>query len=198
VTRVTALRKAGRASVEVEVDGKAWRKLPAEVALACSLRPGLELDRLRLRSLRRELRRVEALATAARLLRHRELGADRLDGELERRRVAPVQRREAVETLKRSGLVDDARLATARAGQLAARGYGDEAIRWRLTEAGLGESLVDDAVAALDPEASRARVLVDVEGATLRTLRLLARRGFSEETVESVVAIADVGGPALG
>jgi SOS response regulatory protein OraA/RecX len=188
----------GAAAVEVEVDGRTWRKLPTEVAVACSLRPGLELDRPRLRSLRRELRRVEALATAARLLRHRELVANRLDGELERRRVAPSQRRQAVETLKRSGLVDDARLATARAGQLATRGYGDEAIRWRLAQAGLDEALIDEALAALDPEDSRARELVEVEGASPRTLRLLARRGFSEETVESVGAIADMGGPALG
>lgn len=140
---------------------------------------------------------MEALATAARLLRHRELGAERLEAELERRGVAPAQRREAVDALKRSGLVDDARLAAARAEQLAARGYGDEAIRWRLAQQGLGEDLVDEAVAALDPERSRARRIVELEGASLRTLRLLARRGFSEETVESAGDVADLGGPAL-
>jgi SOS response regulatory protein OraA/RecX len=171
--------------------------LPAEVAVACSLRPGLELDRPLLRRVRTELRRIEALETAGRLLRHRDLGTERLDGELERRNIAPAQRREALAALQRSGVVDDERLVRWRAGHLAARGYGDEAIRWRLGQEGFGEELVDEAIARLDSESIRAGRLVEREGVSVRTLRLLAQRGFAAETVESVAAVADLGPSAL-
>ena len=60
---VTALR-ARRGRVEVEVDGSPWRTLPLEVVGRSGLLVGLELDRPRLRLVRRELRRAEALAAA--------------------------------------------------------------------------------------------------------------------------------------
>ncbi len=147
--------------------------------------------------MRGELRRVEAVATAGRLLRHRDLAADRLEGELGRRGVAPAQRREAVGALSRAGLVDDRRLATTRAAALAGRGYGDEAIRWRLTNEGIADELVEEALAALEPEQARASEILRRDGVSARTLRGLLRRGFSGETVESVAPIADLGGPAL-
>jgi SOS response regulatory protein OraA/RecX len=156
------------------------------VAVACRLRAGLELDRVALRRLRGELRRVEALAAAARVLRHRDLAAARVEDELERRGVPPAERRRALVALERAGLVDDRRVAATRATALAERGYGDEAIRWRLGEEGVPEELAGEAVAALEAEALRAERVLDRQGRSTRTLRLLARRGFGEDVLERV------------
>jgi hypothetical protein len=60
---VTALRER-RGHVAVELDGQAWRTVPLEVVVRAGLAVELELDRPRLRLLRRELRRAEALAAA--------------------------------------------------------------------------------------------------------------------------------------
>ena len=196
---ITALRKAGKTSIAVELDGGPWRKFPHAVVLTCGLRPGLELDRPRLRRLRTELRRFEALDLAGRLLRHRDLAAERLEGELARRRVAPTDRREAVATLERGGLLSDERMAVTRARSLADRGYGDEAIRWRLSHAGLSVEPIEEALTLLEPERNRALVVVEREGVSARTARLLVRRGFGADVVESACPIVAEGGEsALG
>jgi SOS response regulatory protein OraA/RecX len=194
VARITALRKAGKTTVAVELNGEPWRKLPHAVVLACRLRPGLELDRPRLRQLRTELRRFEALAVAGRLLRHRDLAATRLEGELAQRHVAPADRHEALGTLVRAGVVDDARLAAGQAQRLAERGYGDEAIRWRLFQAGLPEASIEEAVVSLDDESERAIAVVEREGVSPRTARLLVRRGFGEDVVETACPFVAEGG----
>src|SRR4051794_19625280 len=69
--RVTALRPARPGRVLVELDGEAWRTVSLEVAARSGLELGLELDRTRLRTLRRELRRAEALDAGARALARR-------------------------------------------------------------------------------------------------------------------------------
>jgi SOS response regulatory protein OraA/RecX len=192
VARVTALRKAGRASIAVELDGAPWRTLPDTAVLACGLDVGVELDRRRVRRLRTELRRTEARAVAGKLLRYRDLAAERLETELARRGVAPADRRETVGALRRVGILDDARLAMSRAHALAERGYGDAAIRWRLTAEGISEALAEEALSGLEPERVRAKNVVAREGASPRTARLLARRGFAEEAVEAAIpAVAD-------
>jgi SOS response regulatory protein OraA/RecX len=196
---ITALRKAGTNSVAGERHGTPWRRLPVAVVLACELQPGLELDRTRLRRLRAELRHCEALATAGRLLRHRDLAAERLESELARRQIAPAARREALGVLGRAGALDDSRLAAQRASALAERGYGDEAIRWRLVQAGLGEDRIDEALGALDSEPERARAVVEREGLSARTARLLVRRGFGQDAVETACPfVAEGGESALG
>lgn len=189
---VTAVRKAGATSVSVELDGEPWRKLPHEVVLACGLQPGLELDRARLRRLRAELRRVEALRIAGRLVRHRDLASQRLDRELARRRIAPIHRQDAVRALERAGIADDARIAAAGAEVLAQSGYGDEAICWRLGRRELPPQCIEEALATLEPEVVRARRVVEREGVSVRTVRLLARRGFGADAIEAVCsAVAD-------
>ena len=188
---VTALRAKGAASVDVEVDGAVWRRVPVEAAVAAGLAPGIVLDRRRLRRLRSELRRVEAVDAAARALRHRDLAASRLEHELARRGVAPRERRTTIEGLESAGLLDDRRLAHGEARRLAKRGYGDAAIRWRLEQAGLADEVVSEAVAALEREIERARKIVEAEGLSARTARMLSRRGFGEDAVESAAPVAD-------
>jgi SOS response regulatory protein OraA/RecX len=80
------------------------------------------------------------------------------------------------------------RFACARAEQLAARGYGDEWIRADLGSQGVAADVVDAALEALEPEAERVQREWGVLGGGMRAARTLARRGFSEETLEPLVA----------
>jgi SOS response regulatory protein OraA/RecX len=189
---VTALRAQGRGRVEVELDGMPWRTLPVEPVLSSGLRVGCELDRPRARRLRRELRRAEALSAAGRVLRARDLSEARLRERLERRGVGHEARSHAVETLARAGLVDDRRVARARAAALADRGYGDAAIRWRLETEGFASGQISDAVATLEPERERAAHIVRARGPGPATARRLARRGFGEDAVDAAVVADDL------
>lgn len=181
--RVTALRDARRGRVAVELDGSAWRTLPAEVVVRAGLSMGRELDRGGLRVVRRELRRSEALDVATRALASRDQSAARLRSRLDRHRISAATREEALAALERSGLVDDARFASLRAAALALRGYGDAAIADDLERQGIEQSVRDEALAGLEPETERARAVVKRRGGGSRTARYLAARGFEGEAV---------------
>lgn len=184
---VTALRDSRRGRVAVELDGAPWRVLPVDVVVRAGLAEGRSLDRTVLRVLRRELRRSEALHIAGRALRHRDLSRVRLAERLERASVTPAAAAESLAALEHAGLVDDRRVAWARAGSLAERGYGDEAIRHRLLAEGLGDALAEEALAGLEPETARAAHLIERRGPGPRTARYLAGRGFGEEAVEAAL-----------
>jgi regulatory protein len=185
--RVTGLleRRGGR--VAVEVDGEPWRTLPVDAAVRAELRVGVELDRPRLRVVRRELRRAEALAWAVRALRRRDLSVRGLDRRLEQAGLRGDERRAALATLERAGLLDDERFALARAESLAERDYGDEAIRWLLERDAVEPELAGRAVDALPAERERATAVAARRGPGGATAAFLARRGFAEDSVESAL-----------
>ena len=185
--RVTGLRELPRGRVAVELDGRHWRDLPVDAVVRTGIREGAELDRPRLRELARELRRAAALRTATRALRHRDLSRRQVAERLTRAGVAPTARREALRVLGETGVVDDRRLAAVRARALAARAFGDAAIRFRLSQLGLDDASIVAAAAELEPEADRARALAEARGRTAATARWLARRGFSADAVEAAV-----------
>jgi regulatory protein len=194
---VTALRAAGRERVAVELDGGPWRTIPLEAALRAGVATGVELDRPRLRALRRELRRSEAVARAARALRSRDRTVRELDDRLGRAGVRAPERAEALATLERVGLVDDERVAVSRAASLADRGRGDAAIRWELERAGVAPALVEQAVAALPPERERAARIVARAPSASKAAARLARQGFDPDAIEAAMAAsagADEGG----
>jgi regulatory protein len=143
---------------------------------------GTELDRARVRTLARALRRERALAHAARALRTRDRTSAELDARLERAGFSGDVRSDAREVLARAGLVDDDRFARKRAKALAERGRGDAAIRWELERRGLPPEAVEAAVAALEPEHERANRLGLGPAA-------LARRGFSDDVVAFVAEV---------
>lgn len=169
---ITALRERPRGRVDVELDGAPWRTLPADAVVRSGLLVGRMLDREAARTLARELRRAQALGTAVRALRHRDLSRRALEARIE----SPA-REEALDALERSGVLDDRRAASARASGLAERGWGDEAIRYRLEREGFAGEALEAALAGLDPEHERARVLA----AKGRSERWLAARGFAPE-----------------
>ena len=184
---VTGLRARPRKRVAVELDGVPWRTLPLEPVVRAGLAVGRELDRASARRLRRELRQAEALAVAGRSLRARDLSTRRLRDWLERASVSPAARDEAVNTLSRAGVVDDARFASARARALAERGYGDRAITADLERQGVPGELWSGALAELQPESERAGRVVQRRGRGTGTARFLAAKGFNEEALEAAL-----------
>lgn len=185
--RITALRSAGKGRVGVELDGAPWRTAPLEAVVRAGLAAGRELDREHARRFRRELKRVEASTAAARTIARRDLPARELEARLERRGVAPAERRATVERLERAGAVDDARFARARAATLASRGWGDAAILHDLEARGVGAETAAGAVEELEPETERAQAVAQNLGGGPKAARALARRGFGEDAIEAAV-----------
>jgi len=189
---VTALRERPRDRVEVHLDQRPWRIVPADAVVRAGLVVGRTLDRETARALARELRRSRALSDAVRVLRHRDVSRRRLDERLARRGARPEARADALATLEHAGLVDDARVAAMRAQTLADRGYGDAAIRFALEEEQLPPEAVEAGLAALEPERERVKTLLR-DPSDLKTLRRLAARGFAVETLEDVAGFANGG-----
>ena len=133
----------------------------------------------------------DAFKSALRALRHRDRTELEIDEHLSARGFSDAERERAIETLRRTGLVDDERFARARASSLADRGAGNALVRATLAEAGVELELVDEALAALEPEVTRARRIVASRGASPKTARYLYRKGFSEGVVATVVAEGD-------
>jgi regulatory protein len=133
----------------------------------------------------------DAIECALRALRHRDRTGFEIEEYLRTRSFADDDRSRAVETLRRTGLVDDERFARARASSLAERGAGNALIRARLAEAGVAHEFVDDALGAVEPEATRARRIVASRGVSPKTARYLYGKGFSEGVVRSVIAEGD-------
>jgi len=71
------------------------------------------------------------------------------------------------------------------------RGLADDAIRHALAEAGVADEQAEQALAGLDPESERARLLVGKLGATAKTLAALRRKGFTEDALESIGSFAE-------
>ena len=128
--------------------------------------------------------RPQALAVATRALAKRDFSADGLRERLAHAGVEPSEADEAVAALERAGLVSDERFARNRAQALAERGKGDAAIRFDLERQGVGAELVEESIAALEPERDRAERIVSRRGPGAKTARLLAARGFGHEHAE--------------
>jgi SOS response regulatory protein OraA/RecX len=149
---------------------------------------------------RRELVRHEALAKAARALGRRDLTENELAERLSQAQIAPAVRGEALGRLVQAGAVDDGRFAKTRAELLAERGAGDAFIKHDLVGRGIADDVVEAAVCSLEPEAARARRIVERRGGpSVRTARHLAGKGFSDDSIEGACAeaIAEDAPPAV-
>jgi SOS response regulatory protein OraA/RecX len=186
---VTGLRERKRGRVAVELDGRPWRVLPADVVVRAGLALGRQLDRAKAREVARELRRAKALAAATRTLSASDRSRLDLEQRLARAGHPGTAREEAIGALGRAGILDDTRLAESRAELLARRGYGDAGIRADLERRLIPAEAAADAVAALEPEFERARRLLADQRVTPTLLRRLSGRGFSRETLEEVAAL---------
>jgi regulatory protein len=191
VATLTGLRRSSPGRVQLEVDGLPWITVPDEVVVRCGLSGGVALERPLLRKLRRELRRAEARAAAARAVTARDISRQRLGERLRARGIAPEPGAEAVAELVRAGIVDDERLARARAGALAERGWANAAIEARLEREKIATRIVRQALAELPSERERAGQLVRGVPDRRAAWKLLGRRGYAPETIEDVVGGLD-------
>ena len=130
-----------------------------------------------------------AVDAALRVLRHRDRSTAEMRERLDAAGYAHDERDDAIETLVRTGLLDDARFAALRARALAERGVGDIRIRHELRRASVPSELVDEALGSVEPEAERAQNIVARRGPGAKTARFLHGKGFSDEIVAGVVAV---------
>jgi regulatory protein len=137
-----------------------------------------------------ERERARALDLATRALTRRDFSERGLRERLSRAGVDQAELEEALAALRRGGALDDERFAQRRAEALAERGKGDAAIRFDLEQQGVGPELVEDALAALEPERERAERIIARLGNGPKTARLLASRGFDHEVVELTLEAA--------
>jgi regulatory protein len=129
----------------------------------------------------------DPIEIAARALRHRDRSRREIDDRLARAGVEDTERADALASLERVGYVDDERFAAVRAAALAGRGYGDQWIRLDLATHGISGEACEEALATLEPEAERARVLAERLGRVPKTAAQLARKGFGEDAIEAAV-----------
>jgi regulatory protein len=127
---------------------------------------------------------------AARALRHRDRSTSDLRSLLVERGVDEDEVHDVLDVLTRARVLDDSRYAESRARALAARHAGDAYIRHDLARSGLSEAILAEALATLEPEPERAARVVARRGASARTARYLAGRGFSDDVVRGCVAHA--------
>lgn len=162
--------------------------MPTEAVFAARLAVGRAVDRTTARALGRELRRLKAQAQVLRALRARDQTVASLEQRLIDKGTAPGARRETLEAVQRAGLVDDHRFARDRSSLLATRGAGDHLITDDLERSGVPEAGIRAALDLLESEAIRAARIIEARGRTPKTARHLASKGFSEETLETLVA----------
>ena len=132
--------------------------------------------------------RSDAVEAAVRALRLRDRSSAELDERLRARGVEPDERLEVLATLERSGYVDDVRYAETRAAALAERGSGDAFVRDDLERRGIAAETIAAAIALLAPERERAAQIVARRGASPKTARYLAAKGFDEDVATAVIA----------
>jgi len=130
----------------------------------------------------------EALDSALRALHHRDRTAHEIGRRLADQGFPEHERAEALETLTRTGVLNDGRYAESRAASLAARGSGNERIRFELVRAGVDDDAVEAALETLEPELVRARAIVGRRGQGAKTARYLHAHGFGRDVVAAVAA----------
>jgi SOS response regulatory protein OraA/RecX len=131
-----------------------------------------------------------ALRVAVKALSRRELSTAELLARLGRAGIETDDAEAAVEHLREAGYLSDARAASERARVLAARPLGDAAITADLAHRGVPRDEIQVALDELTPETDRAQALVRRYGGGQPLARALRSKGFSGDTIETVLAAA--------
>jgi regulatory protein len=188
---ITALeyQKKNRDRVSVYLDGRFAFGLPAIVA--ASLKQGQSLTEAEIEALQQRGAVEGAYERALSYLSYRPRSRAEIVAYLEGRDVPPAQIEEIVERLIRAGLLDDDAFAQYWVeNRERFRPRGLQALRYELRNKGLGDEVIERALASLDVSASayraaesKARQLRHLDPATFRRklLDYLARRGFEYE-----------------
>ena len=138
---------------------------------------------------------------AYRLLARRAYSEQELTDKLLAKGFTTVAVTRTVARLKAQGYLDDARLAVDQVERLRSRGFGPEGIKSKLTQKGLSSASVEQTLETSgenqDRESARRLLASRFSADALkepqtyaRALRLLLRRGYSQEVVESLLGSA--------
>ena len=141
------------------------------------------------------------LAYAYRLLAQRAYSEQELAEKLSVKGFTSAAVTRTVARLKTQGYLDDMRLAADQAERLQARGFGSAGIKAKLGQKGLSPDTVEQTVAAAgkDQDLQSAQRLLASRFTTdalkepqtrARAFRLLLRRGYSQDIVESLLGSA--------
>jgi SOS response regulatory protein OraA/RecX len=134
---------------------------------------------------------------AVALLAVRERTREELSGALLSRGYEPAEVNAALERVKALGYLDDARVASARAGRLLSQGNSRAEVTRKLLVQGVEEALATatvqrEAEASGQNDEAVARALLSARRLTgPRAARFLARRGFDEELIGRLVDLGD-------
>lgn len=145
----------------------------------------------------RETTRPDAVTKAVALLAARERTHQELSGALLSRGYAPAEVDAALERVRALGYLDDARVATERAGRLLSQGNSRAEVTRKLLAQGVEEGLATatvqrEAEASGHRDEAAARALLSARRlAGPRAARFLARRGFDEDLIDRLVGFGD-------
>lgn len=197
MAEITALKPHPRrtARVEVYLDGRRWRAIPA--AAADGLRVGMSLDPAAQQQIEDRSSEAAALERVGRLLVERPRSQAEVRQRLDRAGFPPETTQRVLERLRQSGDLDDGSFARVWVeNRMAFRPRGAALLRAELRRKGVAPEEIDSALAGIDETeaawAAAQRVAQRWPGRDPATRRErmyahLQRRGFDHDTIRLVL-----------
>lgn len=198
--KITALQpqERNKRRLSVFLDGVFLFGLSRETVVALGLREGMEVDRAKLDSIAREEQLHEARQYAFLLLNYKARTAAELEKRLVRKGFGPEIVAATLERLTELKMIDDAGYARQFAEDRVNIGHkGKWRVRGELLKRGVAREHIEEALASAPDETEAAREVAEkylsrnrrLEPAVLRRrlYALLARRGFSPDTIQKVM-----------
>jgi len=202
--RITALQPQRRSKrrFSVFLDGNFLFGLAAETVAALGLRVGTEVDRAKLDEIAREEQLHQARQYAFLLLSYRARTTTELRQRLTRKGFSPDIVSHTLQRLGELKMIDDAGYARQFVQDRVSIGHkGKWRVRGELLKRGVAREHIEEALAAAPDETAAAREVAEkylsrnkrLEPAVLkrRLYALLARRGFSPDTIRHVTDVEE-------
>jgi regulatory protein len=136
---------------------------------------------------------MDAFEAGIKALARKELSRNELATRLKRAGFERDDALLAVDELAEAGYQSDERAATERARAMAARRYGDIAVRADLRRRGIADDTIEVALAGIVPEAERAEALSRRTDSVSRFVQALRRKGYTEGTIEGIAELGPTG-----
>lgn len=193
ITRLE-VQKKNKERVNVYLDDEFAFGLNLTLALA--LKRGQQLSAAEITRLKEEDARGVAVNSAIRFLGYRPRSTREIEEHLAKKEFAPDVIGYAVETLTAAGYLDDVAFARAWVENRSRfRPRGAHALRYELRQKGIGDRIIDDALAKLDEEAAAWDAVqpkldrwrgLDRQALQQKIVAFLNRRGFGYDTARTV------------
>jgi len=201
--KITALQpQRSKRRVSVSLDGNFLFGLAADTVAALGLRVGMEVDRSRLDEIAREEQLYQARQYAFLLLSYKARTTSELRQRLTRKGYSPDVISHTLQRLTELKMIDDAGFARRFTEDRVTIGHkGKWRIRGELLKRGVAKEHIEDALATAPDETAAAREVAEKYLSRNRRLEpdvlkrrlyaLLARRGFSPDTIRKVMGMRE-------